>query len=247
MSNRSCRTSQEGTGRGKRGDSARGGNGPSSGPPACTPQPPTLNVRLWQSQTSVGLGGGRPVQRPFGAGAVSGRKGSLLAAQIPAGYQPQKPSRQAPDFVSIAEPPLLQSGKSSRGRGNPLRLRRLLRGGRGGGASPGSRPEQVPVCSSSMAASSHLETQRGDIPVRPCAWPGGTEGVGGGLETGLGFPAGLADQPGDRASIPSLGAWIFLSLGALAFTGRGEERGPPWPRAAPRPRCPPSGASVCLL
>lgn len=133
MSNRPCRTSQEGTGRGKRRDSGRGGDGPSAGPPARTPQSPTLNVRLWQSQTSVGLGGGRPVQRPFGAGAVSGRKGSLLAAQIPAGYQPQEPSRQAPDFISISEPPLLQRRKSSRGRGNPLRLRRLLRGGHGGG------------------------------------------------------------------------------------------------------------------
>lgn len=44
MSNRPCRTSQEGTGRGKRRDSGRGGDGPSAGPPARTPQSPTLNV-----------------------------------------------------------------------------------------------------------------------------------------------------------------------------------------------------------
>lgn len=90
-----------------------------------------------------------------------------------------------------------------------------------------------------------------------------------GWEMGLIFLAGLADQQVTGPSVPASGRGSCRASKALAFTGGGEQRGPPeahfLPQGtpaplipilviietissrAPDPRHPPSGASACLL
>ena len=188
-SNMSCRISCGGQGLAMESGKTLKGEEvtPLPGSPVCAnhhpPTPPTLNVHQRQSQALAGRGGGHAAQCCFG---TFWGKERLLVGCSDSSVFPASEAKQAGSLlVSISEPTPLPSAASS------WAMAIQLDSAPPWGACRAGRPSPCaggPRLCSSRAGSSHLEIQQANILTRMCDQRPGD---------GLGFLAGLANQPGD--------------------------------------------------
>ena len=151
------------------------------------PTPPTLNVHQRQSQALAGRGGGHAAQCCFGT--FWGKERLLVGCSDSSVFPASEAKQAGPLLVSISEPTPLPSAASSWAMAIQLDSAPPWGGCRAGRPSPCAGG---PRLCSSRAGSSHLEIQQANILTRMCGQRPGD---------GLGYLAGLANQPGDWSRV----------------------------------------------